>query len=78
MKCAAIREAATERLLDVASIEEDEWPNRVARVKDWIIWRLVYAGNGAHAAPFFASACSSCTLPPVLFSLYQAQQRSLH
>ncbi len=43
-----IREAATERLLDVASIEEDEWPNDVARAKDWIMWRLIYAGNGAH------------------------------
>ena len=45
-----VREAATERLLDVASIEEDEWPNDVARAKDWIIWRLVYAGNGAGAS----------------------------
>jgi hypothetical protein len=53
------REGATQRLLDVASITEEEWPKRMTRLRDWIIWRLVYAGNGAPPKPVRMPACIS-------------------
>lgn len=44
----ACREDATERLLTVATIKADEWPGWLTRLKDWLTWRIIYAGNGAH------------------------------
>lgn len=43
------REDATQRLLDVATIEENEWPGPLVRLKDWLTWRIIYAGNGEHS-----------------------------
>lgn len=69
------REGATQRLLDVASLAEEEWPNRMTRLRDWIIWRLVYAGNGALAQPLSACqpACASGIMP--LSSLLWSKSR---
>jgi hypothetical protein len=59
------REDATERLLDVASIEEDEWPGPVTRLKDWLTWRIIYAGNGAR----LHSSCQHAAEARVSFEL---------
>lgn len=45
------REDATERLLDAAVIAEDEWPGPLTRLKKWLTWRLIYAGNGTTMQP---------------------------
>ena len=42
----ACREDATERLLDAAVIYQNEWPGTLSRLKGWLTWRLIYAGNG--------------------------------
>ncbi|CAL8470017.1 g9559 [Coccomyxa elongata] len=49
-------EDATERLLDVATIEEDEWPGPLTRLKDWLTWRLIYAGNGIEPVRWIVGA----------------------
>ena len=59
-----IREGATQRLLDVASIAEEEWPKRMTRLRDWVIWRLVYAGNGALPSTFCVHASLHLHLAP--------------
>lgn len=53
--CVSVREGATQRLLDVASISEDEWPGKWTRLRDWLIWRMVYAGNGK--CPLLLAMC---------------------
>ena len=42
-------ENATERLLDAAYMAEDEWPGPLTRLKGWLTWRIIYAGNGEEA-----------------------------
>ena len=45
-------EAATERFLDVASIQPDEWPSRPVKAQNLVFWRLYNTGIGA---PSFSS-----------------------
>lgn len=42
-------EDATERLLDAAYVAESEWPGPLTRLRGWLTWRIIYAGNGATA-----------------------------
>ena len=45
------REDATERLLDAACMTENEWPGPLTRLKGWLTWRIIYAGNGEDMQP---------------------------
>ena len=45
-------EAATERFLDVASIQSNEWPSRPVKAQDLVFWRLYNTGIGAPRFPF--------------------------
>ena len=40
-------EAATERCLDVASIGEDEWPNRLSAAQEALLWGTYNTFTGA-------------------------------
>ena len=44
-------ENATERLLDAAYMAEDDWPGPLTRLKGWLTWRIIYAGNGEESCP---------------------------
>lgn len=48
-------ENATERLLDAAYMADYEWPGPLTRLKGWLTWRIIYAGNGEDGPrPLFA------------------------
>ena len=71
------REGATQRLLDAAAMSDDEWPGKWTRLRDWLIWRLVYAGNGKHPthAPYAPAACIVHAFEPQLCRLHGGQSR---
>ncbi|CAL5218834.1 g565 [Coccomyxa viridis] len=49
-------ENATERLLDAAYMADHEWPGPLTRLKGWLTWRIIYAGNGIEPVRWIVGA----------------------
>jgi hypothetical protein len=68
------REDATERLLDAACMTEAEWPGPLTRLKGWLTWRIIYAGNGETMQPTPGLQEPLCTMSAAYHRLCAGKQ----